>query len=59
MPGMDGLELARTIKADPALSPQPAWSCLTSVALRGQAEEAKQAGMAAYLTKPAHRADAL
>ena len=56
MPGMDGLEVARVIKADPALA-ATRLILLTSIALRGQAEQAKQAGMAAYLTKPAHRGD--
>ena len=54
MPGMDGLELGHTIKADPVLA-ATRLVLLTSIGLRGQAEKAKQAGIAAYLTKPAHR----
>jgi two-component system, sensor histidine kinase and response regulator len=51
MPGMDGLELARTIKADPALAALPL-VMLTSIAQRGHMELVQQAGIAAYLTKP-------
>lgn len=55
MPRMDGLELGHAITADPALA-ATRLVLLTSVGLRGQAEKAKQAGIAAYLTKPVHRA---
>jgi signal transduction histidine kinase/DNA-binding response OmpR family regulator len=51
MPGMDGLELARTIKADPDLAPLPL-VMLTSIAQRGHQELVQQAGIGAYLTKP-------
>jgi signal transduction histidine kinase/CheY-like chemotaxis protein len=51
MPGMDGLELARTIKADPALATLPL-VMLTSITQRGHEELVQQAGIAAYLTKP-------
>jgi signal transduction histidine kinase/CheY-like chemotaxis protein len=51
MPGMDGLELARTIKADPALTTLPL-VMLTSITQRGHMELVQQAGIAAYLTKP-------
>ena len=51
MPGMDGLELARTIKADPALGALPL-VMLTSITQRGHEELVQQAGIAAYLTKP-------
>jgi signal transduction histidine kinase/CheY-like chemotaxis protein len=56
MPGMDGFELGHTITADPLLG-ATRLLLLTSIGLRGQAEKAKQAGIAAYLTKPVHRAD--
>ncbi|HET6934109.1 MAG TPA: MASE1 domain-containing protein [Candidatus Angelobacter sp.] len=56
MPGMNGLELANTIKSDPQLA-ATRLVLLTSMAMRGQAELAKQAGIVAYLTKPIHRAD--
>ena len=50
MPGMDGLELARRIAADPEL----AATCpvLLSSAATLDGEEARQAGIAACLTKP-------
>jgi PAS domain S-box-containing protein len=51
MPGMDGLELARQIKADKAIS-ATGLVLLTSVGRRGDAKEAENAGIAAYLTKP-------
>ncbi len=54
MPRMDGLELGHAIKADPVLA-ATRLVLLTSIGLRGQAEKAKQAGIAAYLTKPVHR----
>jgi signal transduction histidine kinase/DNA-binding response OmpR family regulator len=53
---MNGLELAQTIKSDPQLRVTPL-VLLTSMGMRGQAEQAKQVGFAAYLTKPVHRAD--
>lgn len=51
MPGMDGLELARRIKAEPAIS-STRLVLLTSVGRRGDAKAAQSAGIAAYLTKP-------
>jgi CheY-like chemotaxis protein len=51
MPGMDGLQVARAIKADPALK-ETRLVLLTSLGLRGDAEAARQAGVSAYLTKP-------
>jgi signal transduction histidine kinase/DNA-binding response OmpR family regulator len=51
MPGENGLELARQIKADPALAALPL-VMLTSITQRGLKELVQQAGIAAYLTKP-------
>ena len=56
MPGMDGMELARRIKADPALSPVRL-VLLTSMGRRGEGEEASQSGIEAYLTKPVRQSE--
>jgi two-component system sensor histidine kinase/response regulator len=51
MPGMDGFELARTIKSDP----KTAATCLVllpSFGQRGDGALARDIGIAAYLTKP-------
>ena len=55
MPGMDGLALARAIKADPVLAPTRL-ILLTSQGKRGDAKAAQTAGYAAYLTKPVQEA---
>ncbi len=51
MPGMDGLELARAIKADRAIE-KASVVMLTSVGVSGGAEDFARAGVAAHLTKP-------
>jgi CheY-like chemotaxis protein len=51
MPGMDGLELARLIKADLALAPTRL-IMLSSVSQRGRMGAAQQANFEAVLTKP-------
>ncbi len=51
MPGMDGLQLARRIKADPTVS-SIRLVLLTSMGQRADGEEARQSGIEAYLTKP-------
>jgi PAS domain S-box-containing protein len=51
MPGMDGLELARTIKSDPALAGIHL-VLLTSHGQGGDGTVACESGVAAYLTKP-------
>ena len=51
MPGVDGMELAITIKADHSIAATKL-VLLTSMGLRGEAEQARKAGFAAYLTKP-------
>jgi signal transduction histidine kinase/CheY-like chemotaxis protein len=56
MPGMDGLELARAIRSDAALT-AVRLVLLTSVGLRGDAAEARQAEIDAYLTKPVRQAE--
>ncbi|MBI5897389.1 MAG: response regulator, partial [Desulfobacterales bacterium] len=54
MPGMDGAELGRRIKADAALK-EALLIMLTSQGLRGDAAAMRQIGFAAYLTKPVRR----
>ena len=51
MPGMDGEELGRAIKADPRLR-DVALVMLTSTGQRGDAKRMREAGFAAYLIKP-------
>jgi CheY-like chemotaxis protein len=51
MPGMDGMELAHRIKTDPTIS-STHLILLTSMGLRGEAEQARRMGFSAYLTKP-------
>src|SRR5205823_14557194 len=51
MPGMDGLDLAGAIKANPALAAMRL-VMLSSVSHRGQAAAARGAGIGAFLTKP-------
>ena len=51
MPGMDGFELARAIKADASIA-AARLVLLPSLAQRGDGAAARQAGIAAYLTKP-------
>jgi len=55
LPGMDGLALARLIKADPALA-STKLILLTGYPARGQATMAQEAGIDAYLQKPIREA---
>ncbi len=51
LPGLDGLEVTRRIKANPALRHIPVIA-VTSYALSGDEAEALEAGCDAYLSKP-------
>ena len=51
MPGMDGWEAARQLKADAETADIPIIA-LTALAMRGDEERARQAGCDAYLSKP-------
>jgi len=55
LPGMDGLSLARLIKADPALAATKL-VMLTGYPARGQATLAREAGIDVYLQKPIREA---
>lgn len=51
MPGLDGLELTRRLKANPATR-GIAVVALTAYAMRGDEERAREAGCDGYVTKP-------
>ena len=51
MPGMDGLELIRRIKANPSMASVPVVA-VTAYAMFGDEEKAKNAGCDAYVSKP-------
>lgn len=51
LPGMDGLTLTRKLKSDPRFAAVPVVA-LTAFAMKGDAEKARDAGCAGYITKP-------
>lgn len=51
LPGMDGLEAIKRLKADPKTRDMPV-VCLTAHAMSGDEERALQAGANGYFTKP-------
>jgi two-component system cell cycle response regulator len=51
LPGMDGLTATRILKKDPELGKIPV-AALTSYAMEGDVERAKEAGCNGYITKP-------
>lgn len=51
LPGMNGLEATRRLKADPVTARIPV-AALTAHAMQGDEETARAAGCSAYLTKP-------
>jgi two-component system cell cycle response regulator DivK len=56
LPGLNGWEVARQIKADDALREIPTIA-LTAFAMRGDEEQARAAGCDDYLPKPARPAE--
>ena len=54
LPGMDGLEATRRLKADPTTRPIPVLA-LTAYAMAGDEARAREAGCDGYVTKPIHR----
>ena len=56
MPNMDGIELARSIKHDPALN-RTELIMLTSLGAAGESKEAHAAGIKTYLSKPTRQSD--
>jgi CheY-like chemotaxis protein len=51
LPGMDGLELTRCLRADPALRSVPIVA-LSAFAMKGDEEKAIASGCDGYITKP-------
>lgn len=51
LPGMDGLELTRRLKSDPAFAALPIVA-LSAFAMKGDQEKALAAGCDGYITKP-------
>ncbi|MBI5586110.1 MAG: response regulator [Deltaproteobacteria bacterium] len=56
MPGLDGAELARIIKADETL-PDTRLILLSSLGQRGDAKRMEEIGFSAYLTKPTRQSE--
>ena len=56
MPRMDGMELSRRVRQEPALAGL-AVVMLTSLASQGEIADARAAGVAAYVTKPIRQID--
>jgi PAS domain S-box-containing protein len=57
MPGMDGLEATRRLRAQLPTERQPFVVALTASALPSDVERCRQAGMDAHLAKPVHPAE--
>lgn len=52
MPGMDGYEFCRRLKADAAIDPKPALAIVTSDSVRFKKEDFRAIGVGTYLIKP-------
>jgi CheY-like chemotaxis protein len=55
LPGIDGLEATKQLKADPRTSDIPVVA-VTSYAMKGDREKALAAGCVSYITKPIDKA---
>lgn len=51
LPGMDGFEVTRRLRADPATAHIPVVA-VTAYAMKGDEEKARAAGCSGYVTKP-------
>ena len=51
LPGIDGIEATRRLKASPVTQAVPVWA-LTAHAMKGDEQKALSAGCDAYVTKP-------
>ena len=58
LPGADGLEITRKLRADPGTAGIPIVA-LTAHAMRGEEEKARDAGCVGFLTKPLRMQDLL
>lgn len=58
LPGMDGLDATRQLKADPTTSPIPVYA-LTAFSMAGDEERIRAAGCDGYLAKPVSYKDLL
>ena len=56
MPGMDGMQLAQRVSDDSAIAPTR-MVLLTSIGQRGDGDDARRAGIEAYLTKPVRQSE--
>ncbi|XID95504.1 PAS domain S-box protein [Paenibacillaceae bacterium WGS1546] len=55
MPVMDGVQAARSIKADETVDPKPCIVAVTAYALQGDREKYLEAGMDEYVSKPINK----
>jgi two-component system, cell cycle response regulator DivK len=58
MPGLDGFQVTRMLKADPATAPIKVLA-LTALAMQGDEQRVREAGCDGYLAKPYHYQDLL
>ncbi len=56
LPGIDGLEVTKRIKGDPATKDIEIWA-ITAHAMKGDAQKALEAGCSQHITKPINSTD--